>query len=127
MFDPALKADKELKDAIRYDESRTEYKIDILLHESAPQSAADIAPEVARLADVQPAALQVTDGRIRATVHQDRIDDIAGIDSVNRIVEVLPVSVRNDFARKVLFGKQPDTYLLPDQKYQVHDSQPYLK
>lgn len=119
VFEPVLKTDKELKDSIGHDPDRTEYEVDILLHEDAPQAPAEIAPEVARRAGVNASSLYVGTYMIRLNIHQDKIDEVAAIDSVNRIKEVIPNQIHNNVAREILFGKNPSSALKPDQKYQV--------
>ena len=81
---------------------RTEYKVDLILHTKANMDSTTLAPRVAHRAGVDVNELEVLPNKIRLTVHQDRLDDLASLDSVNRIEEVRPKRVYNDQARGIL-------------------------
>lgn len=64
--------------------------------------ADDLAKHVAKAAGVDITELQICPSRIRLTVHQDKLQELAKLDSVNRIEEVVPDEVVNDRARGTL-------------------------
>lgn len=81
---------------------RTNYEIDLILHDNPNISSEDLAPYVAERAGVDLGELEVLPDAIRLTVAQDRLDDLAALDSVNRIEEVRPKKLYNDQARGIL-------------------------
>ena len=85
---------------------RTEYEVDLILHNSPNVESTALAPYVAQSADVDVNELEVLPNKIRLTVQQDKLDALAALDSVNRIEEVRPKTWYNDQARGIL---QADT------------------
>ena len=85
---------------------RTEYEVDLILHNSPNVDSTALAPYVAQSADVDVNELEVCPNKIRLTVQQDKLDALAALDSVNRIEEVRPKTWYNDEARRIL---QADT------------------
>lgn len=97
-----LKSTISLKDMAESEVDRTEYEVDLILHENPNKDSAALAPYVAQRAGVAVNELEVCPNKIRLTVHQDKLDDLATLDSVNRIEEVRPKGVYNDHARGIL-------------------------
>src|SRR5450432_2415090 len=81
---------------------QTKYEVDLILHDNPNMNSTALAPYVAHRAGVDVNELEVLPNKIRLTVHQDKLDDLAALDSVNRIEEVRPKSVYNDQARGIL-------------------------
>lgn len=81
---------------------RTEYEVDLILHSNPNNDPTALAPYVAQAAGVDINELEICPTKIRLTVHQDKLDDLAALDSVNRIEEVRPKGVYNDQARGIL-------------------------
>ena len=97
-----LKSTISLKDMVKRETDRTEYKVDLILHNDPNMDSTALAPYVAGSAGVNVGELKVLSNKIRLTTHQDKLDDLAALDSVNRIEEVRPKSVYYDEARDVL-------------------------
>ncbi|KAI9893411.1 MAG: hypothetical protein M1814_006708 [Vezdaea aestivalis] len=108
IYHAELKSTSALKETVDRENDRTEYRIDVILHDSPNVDCATLAPEVAEKAGVNVTELKVFSNKIRLTVNQDKLGDIASLDSVNRIEQVLPNRVFNDEARAIL---QADTIL----------------
>jgi len=87
---------------VRREIDRVDYTVDLILHDNPNLSSTDLAPYVAQIADVQLDRLEILSNKIRLTVHQDKIDDLANLDSINRIEEVRPKELYNDQARAIL-------------------------
>jgi len=87
---------------IEREADRTEYEVDLILHDHPDMDSTALAPYVARSAGVDVNELEVLPNKIRLTVYQDKLDDLAAFDSVNRIKEVRPKCVYNDQARGIL-------------------------
>lgn len=81
---------------------RTEYEVDLILHNNPNVNSAALAPYVAQAAGVDVNELEIVPDKIRLTVQQDKLDDLASLDSVNRIEEVRPKQTTNDQARVIL-------------------------
>ena len=91
---------------VETDVDRTEYEVDLILHNSPNVDSTALAPYVAQSADVDVNELEVLPNKIRLTVQQDKLDALAALDSVNRIEEVRSKTWYNDQARVIL---QADT------------------
>lgn len=81
---------------------RTNYEVDLIHHNTPNETLASLAPTVAQTAGVDVNELEILPRKIRLNVNQDRIDDLAALDSINRIEEVRPKTLYNDQARPVL-------------------------
>lgn len=97
-----LKSTISLKDMVERETDRTEYEVDLILHDHPNMNSTALAPYVAHSAGVDVNELEILSNKIRLTVHQDKLDDLAALDSVNRIEEVRPKSLYNDQARGIL-------------------------
>lgn len=97
-----LKSTVSLKDMVERDADRTDYEVDLILHDNPNLSPTALAPLVAQRAGVEINELEVLSSKIRLTVNQSKLDDLATLDSVNRIEEVRPKTWYNDQARTVL-------------------------
>ncbi|MCJ1282094.1 hypothetical protein MMC26_001417 [Xylographa opegraphella] len=117
VYHAELKSTVSLKDMVQRETDRTEYEVDLILHDNPNIGSTALAPYVAQSAGVDINELEVLSNKIRLTVHQDKLDDLAAFDSVNRIEEVRPKSVYNDQARDIL---QADT-LFTSTGYQGAD------
>ena len=76
--------------------------MDLILHSKPNLDSSALAPYVADRAGVDLEDLQVLPNKIRLSVHQDKLRDLAALDSINRIEEVRQKSVYNDQARGIL-------------------------
>ena len=101
-----LKSTISLKNMVETEVDRTEYEVDLILHNSSNVDSTALAPYVAQSADVDVNDLEVLPNKIRLTLQQDKLDALAALDSVNRIEEVRPKTWYNDQARGIL---QADT------------------
>lgn len=101
-YHPELKSTITLKQLVEGQEDQTEYEVDVILHDRPNVSTAELAPYVAEKAEVDISELEIGSKKIRLTLHQDRLDDVASLDSVNRIEEVRPKTVYNNHAREIL-------------------------
>jgi subtilisin family serine protease len=77
------------------------YEIDLILHETPNKTPEELASRVVEVSGVAAEELEVLPRKIRLTVHQDRIEELAKLDSVNRIEEVRPNSLWNDQASAI--------------------------
>ncbi|KAH0342940.1 hypothetical protein KCU83_g9099, partial [Aureobasidium melanogenum] len=102
IFHPELKATVSLKDMVRREIDRTDYEVDLVLHETPNVPPVGLAPYVAQIAGVQMEQLEILPNKIRLTVHQDKLDNLAALDSINRIEEVRSKELYNDKARTIL-------------------------
>lgn len=101
-YHPELKSTITLKQSVEGQEDQTEYEVDVILHDRPNVSPAELAPYIAEKAEVDINDLEIGRKKIRLTLHQDRLDDVASLDSVNRIEEVRPKTVYNNHAREIL-------------------------
>ncbi|KAM0541559.1 hypothetical protein ACHAO7_010451 [Fusarium culmorum] len=97
-----LKSTISLKDMVEREVDRTFYRVDCILHETPNDTAEKLVPEIAEKAGVDITNLAVSPVRIRLTVHQDKLEALAKLDSISRIEEVRPDEVLNDLARETL-------------------------
>ncbi|GKT42870.1 serine racemase [Colletotrichum spaethianum] len=97
-----FKTTLSLKDTVERDENRTNYEIDCILHDNPNVNARDLAPHIATAAGADIKKLEICPSRIRLTVHQDKLQELVKLDSVNRIEEVRPDELFNDQARGTL-------------------------
>ncbi|KAL8743921.1 MAG: hypothetical protein Q9184_008057, partial [Pyrenodesmia sp. 2 TL-2023] len=95
-------AQKHLKEMVEREADRTTYEVDLILHNNPNIDSAALAPYVAQRAGVDINELEILPSRIRLTVHQNKLDNLAALNSINRIEEVRPKSVYNDHARGIL-------------------------
>jgi len=91
-----------LKTAIDQDTDTENYEIDCILHEAPGIVASVLAPQVAKAAQVDEDELEVSPGKIRLFIHQDRLGDLVKLDFINRIEQVYPDVVANNLARGTL-------------------------
>ncbi|KAL8782839.1 MAG: hypothetical protein Q9195_009560, partial [Heterodermia aff. obscurata] len=102
IYEAELKSTISLKDAVEREADREEYQVDLILHTESSLDSSALAPHVADRAGVDLNELQILPNKIRLNVHQDRLQDLAALDSVNRIEEVRSKSMYNDVARGIL-------------------------
>ena len=91
-----------LKDLVNTEDQRSEYEVDIILHENPNVSPEALAPYVAEKTGVSVEDMEICANKIRLVVQQDSLNDVATLDSVNRIEEVRPKEVYSNYARQVL-------------------------
>ena len=78
----------------------TRKKVDVVLHRNVdPKKAAKRVAEAAHLA---PAQVKVGRGKIRLVVKVRRLQDLAALDEVRHIEEIIPRKLHNNVARQVL-------------------------
>lgn len=87
---------------------REEYEVDLILHQSPNFTSSELAPLVVTKSGVDIEDMEVLPNKIRLVVHQDKLDALAELDSVNRIEEVRPKCCFNDQARTVLHMQHED-------------------
>ncbi|GKU08054.1 unnamed protein product, partial [Fusarium langsethiae] len=97
-----LKSTISLKDMVEREADRKFYRVDCILHETPNITAEKLAAEIAQKAWVDVTKLAISPVRIRLTVHQDKLEALAKLDSISRIEEVRPDEVFNDLARGTL-------------------------
>ncbi|KJX92199.1 kp-43 peptidase/serine peptidase like protein [Zymoseptoria brevis] len=102
----SLKQTISLSEMVDSQSEQTEYEVDLILHDIPNVSSQALAPFIVTAARIPITELEVVPGKVRLTVHQDRLVDLAALDSVNRIEEVQPKTWYNDRARAVLFGEE---------------------
>ncbi|SMR41331.1 unnamed protein product [Zymoseptoria tritici ST99CH_1E4] len=106
VYDAALKQTISLSEMVETQPDQTEYEVDLILHDIPNVTANQLAPFIATAARASITELEIVPGKVRLTVHQDRLADLAALDSVNRIEEVQPKTWYNDRARAVLLGEE---------------------
>lgn len=105
---PEMKTTISLKNMVETEPDRDMYEVEIILHDRPNVTSDQLAHFVAQEAGVPLTELQVIPGKIRLTVHQDKLRNLAALDSVNRIEEVREKTTYNDRARRVLqVGETP--------------------
>ncbi|KAH6684817.1 peptidase S8/S53 domain-containing protein, partial [Plectosphaerella plurivora] len=100
--DDLLKSTIALKEAIERDTGTEDYEIDCILHESPDIVAKEVAPHVAKAAQVGEDELEVSANKIRLVINQERLADLAKLDFINRIEQVYPDVITNNLARATL-------------------------
>ncbi|KAI4961597.1 hypothetical protein J4E86_000626 [Alternaria arbusti] len=103
IYHPELKTTISLKEMVEGEHDQQDYEVDLILHENPNVTSEQLAPYVARAAEVPVGDLEILERKIRVTVHQDKLAALAALDSVNRIEEVRQYAMFNDQARAVLF------------------------
>ena len=78
----------------------TRKTVDVVLHRDVDPKKA--AKQVAEAAHLAPAQLKVGHGKIRLVVKARRLQDLAALDEVRHIEEILPRKLHNSVARQVL-------------------------
>lgn len=109
------------------DDQTVNWNIDLIVHDMSSKSTQDLAQKVAETAGVDINSLEITPRKIRLTAHQDKIEDLAGIDGVNRIEEVRKKVAYNGEARTILgidavTASEPSKYQGNGQRVCVADS-----
>jgi serine protease AprX len=74
--------------------------VDVVLHRNVDTKKA--AKHIAEAAHLTPAQVTVLRGKVRLVVKQRRLDDLAALDEVRHVEEVLPRKLLNSVARQVL-------------------------
>ncbi|KAJ1324699.1 serine protease AprX [Microdochium nivale] len=97
-----LKSTITLKETIDLDTNTEDYEIDCILHEAPGIVARELAPQVAKAAQVGKDELEVSSNKIRLVINQRRLGDLVKLDFVNRIEQVHPDVVVNNLARNTL-------------------------
>jgi len=78
----------------------TRKTVDVVLHRNVDTKKA--AKHIAEAAHLTPAQVTVLRGKVRLVVKQRRLDDLAALDEVRHVEEVLPRKLLNSVARQVL-------------------------
>ncbi len=82
----------------------TPKSVDVVFHSNVdPQSIRDQVAAVARL---DPSDLNLKRGKVRLTIAANRLADLADVDQVRHVEEVIPMKLHNDVARQIL-GVEP--------------------
>lgn len=117
----------------------THYLVDLILHDQPNVSSEVLAEDVAEAAQVSIDELEILPRKIRLLVHQDRLDELAALDSINRIEEVREKAFFNDQATRILQAVKPmnaeslpytgrgQTICVADSGFDqgaIHDSEP---
>ena len=83
----------------------TPKEVDIVLHPTAdPQSVREKLAEVAQL---DAADLDLMRRKIRLSIPANKLDDLARIDAVRHVEEVIPMKLHNNVARRILNVEPP--------------------
>ncbi|KAF4965853.1 hypothetical protein FSARC_6373 [Fusarium sarcochroum] len=99
-----LKSTVSLKDMVEREDHRTFYRVDCILHETPNVTSEALAGDIAEKAGLDIKQLQISPARVRLTVHQDKLQALAKLDSISRIEEVRPDELLNDLARGTLMA-----------------------
>ncbi|KAJ8107331.1 hypothetical protein ONZ43_g6766 [Nemania bipapillata] len=85
--------------------------VDIVLHKLSDQTASDLSQRISRLTGVSPEDMSIRRGDtvIRTNLDPQRLMDIAKIDEVGAIQEVVDLELHNNVARTIL--KPPSNWL----------------
>jgi serine protease AprX len=82
--------------------SRRPRKVDVVFHSDVETSSADLAARVAAVVGVDVQGVQMGRHKVRLTVEEGRLEDLAGIDEVRRIEEVPVFGLANNVARPII-------------------------
>src|SRR4029079_1707275 len=82
--------------------SRTPRTVDIVFHDDVDPNSDDVKSVVAAAARVDKDTLPTGRNKVRLTVQEKYLDDLAAIDAVREIQEVPEVKLRNNVARPIL-------------------------
>ena len=99
---PAAPAAHILPLAVAASPSRTPRTVDILFHEDVDPDSDAVKSAVAAAARVDKAGLAMGRHKVRLTVQERYLDDLAAIDAVRVMQEVPNVKLRNNVARLIL-------------------------
>jgi serine protease AprX len=82
--------------------SRKLRQVDVVLHNDVDATSAELRQRIAAAASVDPDGLQVGRRKVRLTVQEGHLDDLAGVDEVNHLEEVPARQLFNNVARPIL-------------------------
>jgi hypothetical protein len=82
--------------------SRTPRKVDVIFHEDVDPNSDAVKSAVAAAARLDKDTLPMGRSKVRLTVQEKYLDDLAAIDGVRVIQEVPEVKLRNNVARPIL-------------------------
>jgi serine protease AprX len=82
--------------------SRTLRMVDIVFHEDVYHGSQSTLSKVAEAARVDPKQLKISGNRVRLSVQEQFLNNIAKIDDVRAVLEVHPAVLMNDMARRIL-------------------------
>ncbi|MEN4475727.1 S8 family serine peptidase [Mycolicibacterium cosmeticum] len=82
--------------------SNTPHTVDVVLHDDVDTSSRAVRNAVAKAARVNAGTLPMGRRKVRLTVQEKYLDDLAALDSVRVIQEVPAVKLRNNVARGIL-------------------------
>jgi serine protease AprX len=82
--------------------SNKPHKVDIVFHGDADLSAGELRTAVATAARVDPETLPASGNKVRLTVQERYLDDLADLDAVRVIQSVPERSLRNNVARSII-------------------------
>ncbi len=82
--------------------SRRLRKVDVVFHDDVETSSADLATRIAAVVGLDVQDVQMGRHKVRLTVQEGRLEDLAAIDEVRRIEEVPVFSLANNVARPIL-------------------------
>jgi subtilisin family serine protease len=88
--------------AVAAPHSKELHTVDIVFHEDVDPKSEPIREQVAQAARLDKDSLVSSRGKIRATVQERYLDDLAALDEVRVIQEVPTVKLRNSVARGIL-------------------------
>jgi serine protease AprX len=82
--------------------SRRLHEVDVVLHQDVDVSRGEIADRIAAAAGVDPSGLDTGRRKIRLTVQENRLGELAGLDAVRHIEPVPERRLFNNVARPIL-------------------------
>ena len=100
--DAGVQAEHILPQALPPSHSRTLHRVDVVFHEDVKTNAPKLKTAIAAAAHLNPDDIELSRRKVRLTVQERYLDDLAAIDEVRHIEEVPEVKLRNNVARPIL-------------------------
>jgi serine protease AprX len=98
----AVQAEHIVALAVVPSHSRTLRTVDVVLHDDVDPNSATVKTQIASAVGLSPDDLQMGRHKVRLTVQEKYLENLAAIDEVRQIEEVPAVKLRNNVARPIL-------------------------
>lgn len=104
VYHPSLKTSADLKTSLSHYGDQRSYTVDLLLHESAQRTPAQLSDDLVATGQVLRGDVTTSSesNKIRLTVRGSTIPQLETYDDVNRIEEAEIMELANEYARKVV-------------------------
>lgn len=99
---PTDSASQLLPSLLSASRSRTPHLVDIIVHDDVDPSSDTVKSAVATAARADVEDLTIGRGKVRLTVQEQYMEELAAIDAVRLIQEVRPVKLHNNKAREII-------------------------